>query len=232
MATPGCLSSHLKLHKEVKEKFKCPSCEKSFVKENEQKNHIFTVHEGHKDNKCALCGKECKDLKIHVRDVHENADRRDNLCTLCGKKFKQSETLRKHMLSVHEGKNDFKCEFCEYCTFIKARLKKHIDGVHEKKKDYTCDSCGKSYFSSNLLKMHIRVAHEGRKDYTCKICGKNFGVLGTLRTHTRIVHENVTKHECELCKKRFFARLKNLMFGIEKANQKTKSMMKLIFCKI
>ena len=96
--------THIAKHKS-REEFKCTSCEIVFLSENELIKHNFTVHEGHKDGKCAICHRQFNPkhftaLKKHVRDVHENADRKNHLCTLCGRSFKHSNSLRDHILSV------------------------------------------------------------------------------------------------------------------------------------
>ena len=53
---------------------KCESCNKSFSQAYNLKNHIHTVHEGHKDYKCESCGKsfsQAGDLKRHIHKIHE-----------------------------------------------------------------------------------------------------------------------------------------------------------------
>ena len=150
-----------------KEELKCASCEKSFLTEHALNCHKLTVHEGHKDGKCALCGKKVtiSNLKKHVQRVHENSDKKDFCCEECGKSFKWLQTLNNHILSVHEGKNDHKCEVCGKNFFLIQNMTKHVREVHGKIKDYTCDSCGKSFFTNVQLKNHVKVTHEGRREY-------------------------------------------------------------------
>ncbi len=49
-------------------KYQCFFCGNSFSKASNLKNHIHTIHEGHKDYKCDSCGKafsEVGKLKKH-----------------------------------------------------------------------------------------------------------------------------------------------------------------------
>ena len=51
----------------------CESCSKSFSEVRYLKNHVHTVHEGHKDYKCEFCGKSFSNaggLKYHNRANH------------------------------------------------------------------------------------------------------------------------------------------------------------------
>ena len=48
----------------------------SFSQIGTLKNHIYIVHEGHKDHRCEYCGKafsQTGNLKKHIRSVHEGA---------------------------------------------------------------------------------------------------------------------------------------------------------------
>ena len=68
------------------------------------KNHIHTVHEGHKDFNCETCGKSFtheSSLKKHIRIVHEG--QKDYKCETCGKLFSEAGNLRQRMNKVHES---------------------------------------------------------------------------------------------------------------------------------
>ena len=64
-------------------------------------------------------------------------------CHLCQMRFLNRLNLKNHMLSVHEGKNPYKCPYCKGCFSRKDNLsgftrkdnlKKHIESFHEDKK--------------------------------------------------------------------------------------------------
>ena len=65
------LKSHIDGRKKHSE---CEFCGKSFTHPRNHKNHIHTVHQGHKDYKCETCGKSfsrAEHLKKHIHAVHE-----------------------------------------------------------------------------------------------------------------------------------------------------------------
>ena len=55
----------------IKEENECTSCDKSFAHPDDLKNHIHTVHEGHKDHKCEFS--QVGNLKKHIHIVHEGS---------------------------------------------------------------------------------------------------------------------------------------------------------------
>ena len=77
-----------------------------------------------------------------------------------------SITFNKHTKTVHEGRRDYKCVFCDSFYSQAGHLKIHISAVHElDNKNHKCSSCQKSFSSSQYLKLHTRTVHEGHKDY-------------------------------------------------------------------
>ena len=91
--------------------------------------------------------------------------------------------MTKHIQNVHEGKRDYKCEFCGKLFTQKGTLKSHIGFIHEmSKKEHKCGYCGKSCGSKRYMKIHIDVVHEG-KTYDCDTCGKSFATEGVLNKH-------------------------------------------------
>ena len=56
----------------VLKNYKYESCTKSFTRALSLKNHIHTIHDGHKIHKCESCGKSFSEagLKKHMHTVH------------------------------------------------------------------------------------------------------------------------------------------------------------------
>ena len=120
-----------------------------------QMNLSTNVHEGHKEHKCSSCNKsffKAYQLKNHIKAVHEGC--KEYKCDSCGKSFSQVTSLNRHIHTIHEGHKDYKCESCGK-SFSEARtLTNHIYTVHEGNKDYKCESCGKSYWSAIFEESH------------------------------------------------------------------------------
>ena len=54
--------------------YNCEYCHKSFTQASSLKNHIHTIHDGHKDHKCESCSKSFShpgNLKQHIRTIHK-----------------------------------------------------------------------------------------------------------------------------------------------------------------
>jgi uncharacterized Zn-finger protein len=52
--------------------------------------------------------------------------------------------MKKHVLSVHEGKKVkklYKCDICDNRYSYKGSMRKHVLSVHEGYKQFKCDAC-------------------------------------------------------------------------------------------
>ena len=88
------------------------------------------------DYNCDSCGKifrKCKNLKIHVKTIHQGIKQS---CLVCTKEFCNKEDLKTHMKRVHEGDQNYnKCPTCRKPFSRPGNLQTHIKSVHEKLKD-------------------------------------------------------------------------------------------------
>ena len=57
----------------------------------------------------------------------------------------------------------FECDICKSLFKYKQSLKRHIISVHEKKKGFKCNICTDTFDLSSYLKKHVAAVHEGRK---------------------------------------------------------------------
>jgi uncharacterized Zn-finger protein len=53
--------------------------------------------------------------------------------------------MKNHIMSVHEGKKQFKCEICNQGISSKKYMKTPIAFVHEGKKPFKCDICDATF---------------------------------------------------------------------------------------
>jgi uncharacterized Zn-finger protein len=55
------------------------------------------------------------------------------------------------LLSVHAGKNPFRCDICDYIFSKNSNLTKHIASVHDEIKPFKCDICEKNFSQKFIL---------------------------------------------------------------------------------
>ena len=53
-----------------------------------------------------------------------------------------------------QQENKFKCDICEFKTYVKSNLTGHINGVHLKEKPLKCEKCDFRTAWPNALYMH------------------------------------------------------------------------------
>ena len=85
-------------------------------------------------------------------------------CDICNANFVQTGTLNRHVAAVHEGKNHSNVIFVMLILHKKGDLKIHIATVHEQKKQFQCDLCNVSFAQIGNLNQHIATVHEEKKN--------------------------------------------------------------------
>ena len=61
------------------------------------------------------------------------------VCEFCNKIFKELHSLKRHILTVHEGLKEYKCSSCNKEFGLRGNLIKHVRTVHEGLKNHVCD---------------------------------------------------------------------------------------------
>ncbi len=76
-------------------------------------------------------------------------------------------------------------------VFFLQGLKRHMESVHEKLDKYRCNSCPKSFTLPYSLKRHVAAVHAGgdTKQYRCDVCSKTFSLRDALKRHRERVHK-------------------------------------------
>ena len=97
----------------------------------------------------------------------------------------------------HEGKNHFKCSFCDFKSENEARLARHISITHEGNKPFKCLSCELSFAYNKLLKSHVKRSHDKNQriqitnpeHHFCRICYEKFSSKALFLEHNRSAHK-------------------------------------------
>ena len=146
-------------------------------------------------------------------DVHEGGNEKKKPCPTCGKNM-TSESLKKHILHVHEKTRPIStCTICNK-KFYSGYLKTHMKAKHEKIRRWTCEfeGCSKDFAYLEGYKSHVRNIHENAKRL-CDICGESFDQRVTLKKHKVRIHEDEinekqkgdgTPFPCNICEKMLF----------------------------
>ena len=65
--------------------------------------------------------------------------------------------MQGHIVSVHEGKQPFKCDICDANFTQKPNLKQPIESDDEGKKPFKCDMCDASFAFKHHLQAHVTI---------------------------------------------------------------------------
>ena len=69
-------------------------------------------------------------------------------CEYCQDKFSNKVSLKIHIDSVHDGKNPWKSEYCEYSTIDRVQVVNHYRTFHRlnpKEKTFECNIFNKKF---------------------------------------------------------------------------------------
>ncbi|KAH3768960.1 zinc finger protein ZFAT-like isoform X2 [Dreissena polymorpha] len=184
--------------------YKCPHCDKVFVRASSELQKHMWIHEGIKPFKCPLCPYACRsknNLQAHM--LRHSKDKPFH-CGDCGKAYKSKTALRWHV-RAHAGKL-FKCDQCPYEATQASHLKRHME-THSVKRRYACKDCQYSANTLGFLKVHYARFHKSVEStdipviaqdvtgmqadncFKCLSCDYLFGNLSDLKRHLKSRHQ-------------------------------------------
>ncbi|KAK3929091.1 Zinc finger and BTB domain-containing protein 17 [Frankliniella fusca] len=211
----------------MKEKVKCPRCDKMFSKKNNLYRHIRNFHKGdglEETNQvlpesempisCPVCSKGFNTfggVNRHIRRYHayefdpEFYSSDDMIpCKLCEMRFRTEDALSKHLKDFH------------HVAGVVANI-----GIEGLKEDYfECDVCNLRIKDPSELRKHIGLEHgkfdfpveilsdnedneETNRIFNCDECRSFFRTEQEWRTHIKEVHNAFPDSCCRRCGKIF-----------------------------
>ena len=194
-------------------RYTCDVCDKVFPTRSGQEKHN-RIHTGDRPHKCTACHlrfRVAETLQRHLAAVHnlppgQEKSSRQFQCEICGRVLLSRQSLKHHVLAVHEGiSRPQKKGLCAYCGKIcrtATALKEHQNKWHFDIKPFPCKTCGQAFHAKPVLRVHEKQAHSDVRNFPCEACGKAFKRHSDLKDHL-LTHSETRPYQCDICKKRY-----------------------------
>ena len=142
--------------------FNCSNCNSRFFGAKELKVHIKNAHLDEKLLPCPLCNGSFRNILIfkqHLKNIH--GEKKFN-CLLCKAKYSMKQSLKNHIMSVHENTRPHKCPMCDFAANLKDILNSHIKSVHGGNR-FKCHVCDGKFTIKSSLNNHMKYVCKGKK---------------------------------------------------------------------
>ena len=146
MSSENSLAQHvMSVHERDQCPFECEFCGKKFSRDSHLTRHLEEVHANllQENESCEECSEKFHNslmLQMHVKRVHKakscsrsspGGTKIPQECEHCGKVLADQDTLKKHILSMHNRDAcPFKCHFCNKRFAKNSALLRHKKYVH------------------------------------------------------------------------------------------------------
>ena len=209
---------HSRVHKKA-DGISCKACDLAFETPYDRRKHQCEQ----KTKQCSFCNKQVVNLKVHMKNVHEDTigfdcescdyvgktprcmqvhTNRVHLkqaktieCDICGTKLSSNQSLNIHIASQHSS-NIFHCPSCEFKTKTTHHLRQHIKLQHtDRFKPMECSICKITLKNKFSLKVHMKFQHENKSIFPCTVCDKVFKYKNSLQKHMASTHKTATNDE-------------------------------------
>ncbi len=183
----------------------CTGCGGAFTDAEALVKHLTEEHKelaAMDTEACSVCGKLFKDTTSMKRHMLTHSGERPFACTLCDKTFTRKLNLQNH-IACHTNEKPYKCDQCGMSYAIKYNFQRHV-ALHDNPKPFACDMCDKRYSQKQDMEFHKRKFHLGEQPkLKCGFCDRTFYRRDQLDRHEKYKHHGILDHECELCGKTF-----------------------------
>lgn len=119
---------------------------------------------------------DCSTVKEEEGKGEEEKEITKPYCNSCDMTFKTIDGFRghtksrKHLKSLQQLTNDYKCSECSKECGSRYKLIEHMR-THTCERPYSCQLCPATFTIIANLRRH-QIVHTGRKPYSCDVCSK------------------------------------------------------------
>ena len=163
-------------------KFLCLTCGQGFVSNEDLEKHTLSnCTENRFHLKCSVCTETFRDNESRKKHIKSLHAKQSNfICHVCGMAEEDMSTLKLH-IETHQNEKIFQCEFCNKQFNEKRNLLDHRL-VHSRSQEVECPTCFKVLVSQKSLQKHMHL-HTIKKKFSCKFCESKFETKAESREH-------------------------------------------------
>ncbi|XP_048002616.1 zinc finger protein 485-like [Leguminivora glycinivorella] len=199
------------------ESYKCPHCDKTFIKQTSYFNHRRLAHAANNLD-CPDCGETFISklgLQQHKKLAHAPKPHQF-VCAVCSAGFTSAEALSRHSEAGGDHGALSPCEQCGENCASETQLQEHVNEAHSAE-SHRCERCSMVFNNATALDTHNRRKHLGqryqgpkrdkicyepsKRRAMCDQCGATVNAA-ILEYHKR-THLAVKPHACPHCPKTF-----------------------------
>ena len=189
---PTSLADSLLIGSRKKIFYKCPKCDKTFVKKRCADVHCISKKQPWKCDICGIFINHHSNRNRHRRRcakkmsiIPATKPVKSYSCEDCDMVCVNATNLKRHRFRQHgvAQRGDLKCdvENCSFSSNHMAQMKRHVTVEHSEK-EVECEKCDFSCHSMSGLIKHMLNVH----GYQCCVCSKMFDTEEKLSFHSRI----------------------------------------------
>ena len=138
------------------ERYPCKFCDYKATNKSGLNTHVKTMHQTNEIIICKDCNKTMKRsyLHCHRKLFHSALIQYD--CNLCTYQTRRKNTLKTHVITVHQESKKVICKDCNK-TMKKKRFSQHRKSFHSAlQSQYECNLCTFQTRHKNSLEKHVK----------------------------------------------------------------------------